>query len=169
MFRHYIGLWNGTPNPFETTQIMKQQNFSVSPYWDTRAMDAKTKMSRIMVTVNIDSRQFRITLKLKSTKSEFNKAISSTRTLSDSAKSVRKELNDYLAKAEKILERLSNPSQETFTRLFKSETDLFLNNKTSIVPFFEQETAQLFKEERFSTSSICNLSLISLLKFKSNY
>ena len=61
-------------------------------------MDAKTKLSRIMVTVNIDSRQFRITLKLKSTKSEFNKAISSTRTLSDSAKSVRKELNDYLAK-----------------------------------------------------------------------
>ena len=130
---------------------MKQQNFSVSPYWDTRAMDLKTKMPRIMVTVNIDSRQFRITLKLKSTKSEFNKAISSTRILSDSARSVRKELNDYLAKAAKILERLSNPSQETYTRLFKSETDLFLNNKTSIIPFFEQKVSELFNEDRFST------------------
>src|SRR6202043_3082790 len=88
------------------SQIMKQQNFSVSPYWDTRAMDVKTKMSRIMVTVNVDSRQFRITLKLKSTKSEFNKAISSARTLSESAKSVRKDLNNYLEKAENILERL---------------------------------------------------------------
>jgi integrase/recombinase XerD len=145
---------------------MKEQSYSVSPYWDSRAMDAKTKMSRIMLTVNIDSRQFRITLKLKSTKSEFAKAISSTRTLSDSAKSVRKELNDYLAKAEKILERLSNPSQETFTRLFKSETDLFSNNKTNVIPFFEQEAAKLFKEERFSTSSICKLALTSLLKYK---
>ena len=145
---------------------MKQQTFSVSPYWDSRAMDVKTKMSRIMVTVNIDSRQFRITLKLKSTKSEFNKAISSTRTLSDSAKSVRKELNDYLAKAEKILERLSNPSQETFTRLFKSETDLFLTNKTSIVPFFEHKVSELFNEDRFSTSSGCKLALTSLLKYK---
>src|SRR5665647_436141 len=146
---------------------MKQLNYSVSPYWDTRAMDVKTKMSRIMVTVSIDSKQFRITLKLKSTKSEFNKAISSTRTLSDSAKSVRKELNDYLAKAENILERLSNPTQETFTRLFKSETDLFLNNKTSIVPFFEHKISELFNEDRFSTSSNCKLSLTSFLKYKS--
>jgi hypothetical protein len=145
---------------------MKQQNFSVSPYWDSRAMDVITKMSRIMITINIDSRQFRITLKLKSTKSEFNKAISSTRTLSDSAKSVRKDLNDYLAKAENILERLCNPSQETFTRLFKSETDLFLTNKTSIVPFFEHKVSELFNEDRFSTSSGCKLALTSLLKYK---
>ena len=148
---------------------MKQKNYSVSPFWDKRALDEKSGMSRVMVTVNINSKQFRISLKLKSTKSEFDKVISSARTLSDSAKEIRKELNEYLSKAENILDRLSNPSKETFIRLFKSETDLFANNKTSIIPFFNQEMSQLFKEERFSSSSICKLALTSLSKYKSGY
>ena len=146
---------------------MKQKNYSVSPFWDKRALDEKSGMSRVMVTVNINSKQFRISLKLKATKSEFDKAISSARTLSDSAREIRKELNEYLSKAENILDRLSNPSKETFIRLFKSETDLFANNKTSIIPFFNQEMSQLFKEERFSSSSLCKLALTSLSKYKS--
>ena len=52
---------------------MKQKNYSVSPFWDKQALDEKTGMSRVMITVNINSKQFRISLKLKSTKSEFDK------------------------------------------------------------------------------------------------
>jgi integrase/recombinase XerD len=117
---------------------MKLINYSISPFWDARAMDVKTKMSRIMITINIHgSRQFRITVRLKSTRADFDKAVSPTaRNLSDEAKSVRKNLNDYLLKAETILERLEKPTKEVFTRLYKSETDLFVNNKTSIAPFF---------------------------------
>ena len=74
---------------------------------------------------------------MRSTKPEFDKAISATsKKLSDEAKSVRKDLNDYLLKAETILSRLDNPSKIIFTRLFKSETDLDINNKTLIEPFF---------------------------------
>ena len=94
-----------------------------------RAMDAKTKLSRIIITINIHGTpQFRITVKLRSTKPEFDKAtaIALGRNLSDEAKQVRKDLNDYLLKAETILERLANPTQEMFTRMFKSETDLFI-------------------------------------------
>ena len=147
---------------------MKQLNYSIRPYWDARAMDEKTKLSRIMLTVNLHgSRQFRITLKLRSTKPEFDKAISATsKNLSDEAKSVRKDLNDYLLKAETILSRLDNPSKEIFTRLFKSETDLSINNKTSIEPFFKYKVSRLFSEERFATSINCKSSCISLLKYR---
>ena len=70
---------------------MKQLNYSIRPFWDARAMDEKTNLSRIMLTVNLHAaRQFRITLKLRSTKPEFDKAISATsKNLSDEAKSVR--------------------------------------------------------------------------------
>ncbi|GEO08302.1 tyrosine-type recombinase/integrase [Segetibacter aerophilus] len=146
---------------------MKQQNFSVSPFWDSRALDSKTKLSRIMVTVNIAGQsQFRISVKLKSTKEDFEKATSSARVLSDAAKMIRKDLNDYLQKAEIILERLQNPTKETFTRLFKSSTDLFLSSKTDIRILFEQKVADLHKE-RFSSSSNCKLAITSLHKYKS--
>ena len=53
---------------------MKQQQFSVTPFWDKRALDEKTKLSRIMVTINIaGQKQFRISLKLKSVKEDFEK------------------------------------------------------------------------------------------------
>ena len=68
---------------------------------------------------------------------QFDKAISATsKNLSDEAKSVGEDLNDYLLKTETILSRLDNPSKIIFTRLFKSETDLDINNKTLIEPFF---------------------------------
>jgi hypothetical protein len=148
---------------------MKQKHYSVTPYWDVRAMNETSKLSRIMITVHIHGiRPFKITLKLKSNKVDFDKAVSGTsRFLSEEAKEVRKELNDYLLKADTILERLDNPSQEIFTRLFKSETDLFVNNKTSIVPFFEYKISKLFSEERFSYSFNYKLSLKSFHKYKS--
>jgi integrase/recombinase XerD len=146
---------------------MKQQQFSVIPFWDKRALDEKTKLSRIMVTINIaGQKQFRISVKLKSVKEDFEKATSSARVLSEGAKMIRKELNEYLQKAETILERLPNPTQETFTRLFKSSTDLFLSNKTDIRVLFEQKVADLHKEERYSSSANCKLAITSLHKYK---
>jgi hypothetical protein len=144
---------------------MKQKNYSIRPFWDCRAMDEKTKLSRIMINVNLfGSRQFRITVRVRSTKAEFDKAINAnSKKLTDEAYSVRKDLNEYLLKAETILERLDNPTQEMFSRLFKSETDLFQNNKTSIVPFFNYKISRLFGEEKFSTSACYKLSLTSIV------
>lgn len=136
---------------------MKEKNYSVSSLWDKRAMDEKTKLSRIMLSVIIHVKQFRITLKLKSTKQYYDKAISSSRILSDEAKSVRSDLTDYILKAEKILERLDNPNQEIFTRLFKSETDLFNSNKTNIKPFFEDK-----KQKILSGGKIFKLSKLQI-------
>jgi len=98
---------------------------------------------------------------------EFDKATSSARTLSEEAKQVRKDLNDYLMKAEAILDRLEKPTKETFTRLFKSESDLFMNNKTEISAFFQFKISRLFGEEKFSSSASYKLALTSLYKYKS--
>ena len=145
---------------------MRKPNYSVSSLWDKRAMNAKTKMSRIMITINLQGKQFRISLRLKSTKEDFGKAISASRTVSDEVRSLRKDLLEYTTKAETILERLPNPSKQSFTHLFKSEADLFGNNKTNIVPFFQLKTSEYYKEDRFSTSSLCKLALNSLLRYK---
>lgn len=145
---------------------MKQTNYLLMPFWHKRAIDEKTKMARVMLTVNLCGRQFTMSLTLRATKEDFDKAVSSARVLSESAKALKKELNDYLAKAEMVLEKLPNPSQETFTRLFKSEAGLVMGNKTNVIPFFELKNIDLKKEERFSTLSNSKLALSSLLKYK---
>lgn len=75
-------------------------------------MNKRTKLARIMLTINLHGKLFRIVLNLKSTKSDYEKAISATsKNLSDEAKSVRKDLNKYLLKGETIMERLENPTK----------------------------------------------------------
>jgi integrase/recombinase XerD len=136
------------------------------PYWDRRAMK-DNGISRIMLTVNmLGHPQFRITLNLRSTRIDYEKAINiNSRNLSDDAKSVRQELNDYLQKAEMILSKLDNPTKETFTRLFKLKTDLFINSKTMIAPFFEGKAQDFFKRNKFSTSKLYELSVRSINKY----
>ncbi|GEO08266.1 integrase [Segetibacter aerophilus] len=119
-----------------------------------------------MLTVNLQAKQFRISLKLRSTKEDFDKAISSARALNTETKFLRTEINEYVTKAETILERLINPSQESFSRLFKSNTDLLTSTKTSITPFFQMKILELHKEERFSQKVNSKLALSSLLKYK---
>lgn len=143
---------------------MKQ--YSIVPYWDKTAMDKKTKVSRVMLTVNNVGKQFRITLPLRATKVDFLKATNASRTLSEEAKNVRKEWNDYLAKAESILKRLDKPTKETFTRLFKSETDLS-KDTTEISLSFKHKISKLFLEEKFSSSRTYQQALTSFSKYKS--
>lgn len=128
----------------------------------------KTKQSRIMITINLPGKnQFRITLKLRSTVLEFEKAISATsKNLTDKAYSVRKDLNDYLLKAETILARLNNPTKEVFSRMFKSETDLFVNNKTPIAFYFKEKISRMFGEERFTSCLAYKAALSSLLNYR---
>ena len=66
------------------------------------------------------------------------------------------------------MERLENPTKEMFVKFFKSETDLLLVSKTSIVPYFEAKIGRLFLEDKFSSSSSYQLALKSLLKYHPN-
>jgi integrase/recombinase XerD len=148
---------------------MKQQKFKVTPFWDSRAMHVKTKESRIMITVNMNGNQFRVSVKLKSTKEDYDKCLSSSRSLSFELKQLRKNITDYVYKAESLLERNPSLTKELFIRLFKSETDLisYSSNKTDVTIMFQSKVDELKKDGRFSTSLNCRLAMSSLKRYKS--
>jgi integrase/recombinase XerD len=144
---------------------MKLKNYSITPFWDKSVLDSKTKYSRVRLTINLNRKQFRITLKIRCTKAEFDAALSSR---SENAKKLRLELNDYIQKAEKIMERLPNPTKESFTRLFKSETDLFQSNKTDVHYFFDMKHDEVMKEGRIGTAKYYDGCKANLKNFKSS-
>jgi integrase/recombinase XerD len=146
---------------------MKGKNYSVNVQWDSRyPLAGTTDVCPIQLVVNIQGLQFRVSLKMYSTKDEFNKAVK-TKGGGVEIKELRRQVNDYVNKAENILERLPNPTRETFQRLFKSETDLFASNKTDITLLFNEYKIQLEKEERIKTAQNLVSALTSLKKYRS--
>ena len=83
--------------------------------WDTRVIHPKTKESRIMLSIVLNRKQFLISVRLYSTKFDYDKALSG-RSLTESQKSLRKNINEYVLKAESLLERLTEPSKESFLK-----------------------------------------------------
>lgn len=124
--------------------------YSVSMFWNKRGMDMKTKVSTISLTVNLPRQQFRVALKLTATKVEYDLALSSARKISDDVKELRNAMNEYLVKAETILDKMPELSKDSFVRLFKSETDLFLSNKTDVLYFYQMKMDEAKKEGRIS-------------------
>jgi integrase/recombinase XerD len=144
---------------------MKAKNYSVNLHWDKRYPKVGTSECPVQLAVNINGLQFKISLKIYTTQSVYQSALNS-RGGGDQLKELRRQINEYVTKAEKILDRLPNPSRETFQRLFKSETDLFSSNKTDITLLFEEYAIQLRKEERIKSAINLDSSLTSLKKYK---
>lgn len=146
---------------------MKGKNYSVNVHWDKRYPLAGTvDMCPIQLAVNINGLQFKMGLKLYSTKEDFDKAVK-TKGGGIDIKELRRQIQDYMLKAEHILEKLPNPNRETFQRLFKSETDLFKSNKTDITFLFEEYKSQLEGEDRIKTAQNLAWALNSLKKYRS--
>jgi integrase/recombinase XerD len=144
---------------------IRTRQFSITPFWDTRTMDDKTKQSRVMLTINLNRKQFRITLKLRCTKAEFDAAITSR---SANAKELRRAIHDYIDKAETILNRLPSPTKENFIRFFKSETDLSIADKTDALVVFSAKMDELKKEKRFGSLQNCKAAYNSLKRYSSD-
>jgi len=138
--------------------------FSVSLFWDARVMDAKTKESRVMLTINLKGeKQFRISLKERCTKKDFESAIN---TRSKQTKELRNALNDYVEKAEVIIEKMSTPSKELFLKHFKSEFDYVTSDKTSVHVTFRMRYEELQFEKRYGTAHRLKAVYNSLLRYK---
>ncbi len=130
---------------------MKKKHYTITPFWDKGAMKADGT-SRIMITVNLNRKQFRITVKLYATKDDFDKAMGG-KGGSDVAKELRKDIASYILKAEVILDRMPNVTKDTFIRFFKSEADLSYSGKTDVYDFFKDRKAVMEKEERFGAAN----------------
>ena len=109
--------------------------------------------------------QFKLSLKLYANRADYEKALNS-KGGSDEVKELRKQINDYTSKAEHILDRLPNPTRETFQRLFKSETDLFTSQKTDISFLFDEYIRKVQSEDRIKTAQNLTWSLKSFKKYK---
>jgi len=144
---------------------LKKTHFTVSPFWDKRYTKKGTQLSPISLAITIGYLQFRVGLKMYASNVDFDK-ITQGRAGNEQIKTLRRDLNEYISKAEGILMRLTNPTRESFQRLFKSETDLFTSNKTDIEYFFKEKIIALNKEERFSSASLYKLALISFKKYR---
>ncbi len=142
--------------------------YSVSMFWNKRDMNQKTKQSSISITINLPRQQFRVNLKLTSTKAEFDLALSSTRKISDDIRDLRNALNDYMTKAENILNKMPELSRDSFVRLFKSETDLFLSNKTDVLFFYKMKMDEAKKEGRVSAYGQFKLCMNDLSVYSPN-
>ena len=137
-------------------------------FWNSRSMDSKTKISTISLTVNIPRQQFRVALKLESTKADFDLALSSARRISDDVKDLRNAMNEYIVKAETILDKMPELSRDSFVRLFKSETDLFLSNKTDVLFFYKMKMDEAKKEGRISAYGQFKLCMNDLSTYSPN-
>ena len=145
---------------------MKAKNYSINVHWDRRYPKAGTDLCPVQLAVNLLGLQFKLSLKLYANRADYEKALNS-KGGSDEVKELRKQINDYTSKAEQILNRLPNPTRETFQRLFKSETDLFTSQKTDITFLFEEYIRQVQSEDRIKTAQNLTWSLKSFKKYKS--
>lgn len=86
--------------------------------------------------------------------------------MASSIRELKDEMNKYLFKAEDIFKRLPSADKEIFTRLFKSETDLFSNHhKTGVYYFFETKMAELLAENRIGNYKYYKGCLSNLKKY----
>ena len=141
-----------------------KKSFSVATFWDSRAINSKLE-SRIMLSISINRERFKVSVKLYCTKADYNKAMSG-RSLSASQKVLKLEINEFIAKAEGILERLSEPSKETFIRFFKSDTNLSNGSKVNAYTLFETKHKAYLNNGQFGTAHTIRAAWYSLRSYK---
>ncbi|RYZ53977.1 MAG: hypothetical protein EOP49_06135 [Sphingobacteriales bacterium] len=143
---------------------MKKQNFTVSAFWDKKALK-EDGTSRILITINLNRQQFRVSVKLYATQEDFKKALQA-KGGTDSQRELRREIFRYVDKAETILGKMPNPTKESFLRLFKSESNLPFSDKTPVYPLMEAKRDQMVKDKRFGSAMTIRCSWYSLKDFR---
>ncbi|MBS1633444.1 MAG: phage integrase SAM-like domain-containing protein [Bacteroidetes bacterium] len=145
---------------------MKQRNNSVHVHWDKRYPKKGTNLCPIQLGININGLQFKVGLKLYATREDFDKAMSG-KSGSKEVKELRSQISGYVSKAEATLDKLLNPTRESFQRLFKSETDLSTPNKTDVTFLFQEYINNLHSEDRIKTAQNLEHALKSFKRYKS--
>lgn len=118
-----------------------------------------------MLSVNFNRQSFFLSIKLYCTKADYDKAIGG-RSLSDVQKGLRLDISSYVLKAESLLERLNEPTKESFLKFFKSDANLSNGSKVDAYALYQVRFNSLTKEERFGTAHNLRCSWYSIRSFK---
>jgi integrase/recombinase XerD len=135
-----------------------QTNYSVSTFWDKRG-------DRVMLLVNLNRKQFSLSIRLYCSKADYGKATSG-RMLTSEQKTIRDKITESIMKAEELLSRLNEPTKESFLKFYKSDLNLSNGSKVDAYSLFETKIAVLNAEERFGSSHNLNDSLQSLKSYQ---
>ena len=143
---------------------------SVYPYLDKRLPVFKTELYPVRISVILKGHdQFRIGLKLFSTKDLFAKAISSQGIIPKEAKQLKEDIDKFVNKAKSILAMFPNVTPKMFKKLFKSETALNVSGKTDMTPLFQKKIDELVDEDRAGSISFYEQSLSTFKRYNENF
>jgi len=142
---------------------------SAYPFLDARTPMANSDLLPVKLSVNLKGAQFRIGLKLYSSPTLFEKAMSSKGTIPKEAKALKDKIDEYHNKAKEILKQFPKANQKMFTNLFKSETALKISGKTDLGVLFQSKIDELTDEDRAGSKSFYEQALITFKKFKSTF
>lgn len=129
-----------------------KQKFSVTTIWDSRAINPKTKASRVMLCILLNNKRFMVTVPIRCTKADYERSFGQ-RSLSDVQRQIKDEINALILKAEGIIERLGkDTTKDLFLRFFKSNVTLSASEKTDVFEIMQQHIDQCNAENRFGSA-----------------
>ncbi|MDQ2718255.1 MAG: site-specific integrase [Bacteroidota bacterium] len=135
-----------------------QKNYSVSTFWDKRG-------ERAMLLVNLNRKQFILSIRLYCSKEDYGKATSG-RMLTAKQKQVRDKLTSSIMKAETLLSQLNEPTKESFLKFFKSDLNISTPNKADVYSLIKIKIDDLNGEERFGSANNLKDSMKSFQSFR---
>src|SRR6185312_17305096 len=134
-----------------------QKNYSVSTFWDKRG-------ERAMLLVNLNRKQFSLSIRLYCSQVDYQKATSG-RMLTSAQKKIRDKLTDSIMKAETLLSRLNEPTKESFLKFFKSDMNLSVGSMVEVYPLFQIKIDAFNAEERFGSVLTFDTAMRSFRNF----
>lgn len=150
------------------SNIDNHKSGTAYPFLDTRRPLANPSLWPVRISVNIKGQQFRIAIKLNTTKEIFEKAVSGRGTMPKEAKIIKEKIDFHLEKAKTILKNYPNANKDTFLKLFKSEADLTPNKKLSLTVLFQRKMDELVEEDRIGSMRFYEQALLAFTRFRKN-
>ncbi|MBN9295390.1 MAG: site-specific integrase [Filimonas sp.] len=142
---------------------------SVYPFLDTRFPNQKTALYPVKLTINLKGSQFRIALKLYSSKEVFQKSLSNHGSIPKEAKILKTAVKEYMDRAENILNQFPNIDQKMFTNLFKSDAELKVSGKTDMSVLFQKKIEELKSEDRAGSMAFYEGALRTFKTFTKHF
>jgi len=147
-------------------------NGTVYPFLDARTPMADSPLLPVKLSVSLNGSQFRVGIKVYSTKEIFEKATSLKGSMPKEAKVLKAEIDVHLEKAKSILEDCPNITQQEFLSLFKFDPttaevkEEIVGNR--LAPLFQEKIGELIEEDRAGSLFFYQQALLTFERYQEN-
>lgn len=148
-------------------------NGTVYPFLDARTPMADSDLLPVKLSVFLKGAQFRVGIKVYSTKEIFEKATSSKGSMPREAKVLKAQIDTHLEKAKWIIEDCPNIGHEEFLKLFKAEPkDEEVKEEetgTRMALLFQEKLEELIIEDRAGSLFFYQQALVTFEKYHKDF